>query len=202
MLLLRIGFWLTILKLATLAFVGMLGLVLIPELQYDLGPKTPVVISNLQQLQEQGQAGSTFVTIEGRGDFEKAFVHKKYGVAFAYFPVKPYGRQLVVRTHERIEEDWRQLDRFVGRLKTFKRIPFRRTIRAGFRDQFDMEIPSGAFFLTRDDVPGVSGWQVFALIFVVVLWSVLFYAFFVFPLRKKRFRSLLNNRTSHHTHPE
>ncbi len=203
MLLLRRGFWLTILKLAALAFIGAMGLVLIPELRYDLGPKTPIVIPSLEQLEKLGQAGPTFVAVEGRGDFEKAIIHKTYGVAFAYFLVKPYGRRLVVRTHERIEEeDWKRLDRFVGKLKTFRQMPFRRTIRAGFRDEFDVEIPSGAFFLARDDAPHVSGWQIFALIFVAVLWSVLFYIFLVFPLRKKRSRSLFNNRAAHHAQPE
>ncbi len=185
MFLLRKRFWLTIVKLIVLAVVALLGYLQVPELRYDLGPKTPKVISGLDELQAQPLGRPTFATVVGEGDYDKAFVYKTHGLAYTYYLLKPYGEKLVVRTYEKVTEEWRKIVRAVGRLRGFHRLPFSRTVRAAFKSQFDVDIPADAYFLARDDVPKLSAWQVSAEIFVIVVWVLLLYFFF---LRRRKTR--------------
>ena len=86
---------------------------------------------------------------------------------------------LVVRTYEPVGGEWAGIDRHLGRFRRYSRMPFSRSVRAGFRQHFDITIPDNAYFLGRDDVPKPSGWSVGATIFAVVLWCILVYFFFV-----------------------
>ena len=180
MFLIRKKFWLTVLKLFMLAFVGGMILVQVPELRYDLGSREPVAIESPSQLADLRPRGSTFATVAGKADIERAFVYSTHGISYSYVLVKPYDRRLVVRSFENITKEWQQFDRFVGRLKPFRRMPFSRRIRSLFQKEFKVEIPADAYFLGRDDVPRPSAWQIGALIFASLLWAVLFYFFWFF----------------------
>jgi len=166
-------------KLFVMIIVTLMNFVLIPEFRYDTGPKVPVDVKAPDELSPERYAVSTFATVHGEGDFDKAFVQSKYGVPYTYFLLKGYGPALVVRTAEKVDDDWKQLDRHVGRLRRYRRMPFSRTVRAVFMERFDEEIPANALFLARDDVPRLSGWQVGAAIFAGLLWLILAYMFFV-----------------------
>jgi hypothetical protein len=181
MFLFRKRFWLTVAKVAALAFVAMLVVTQLPELSYDLGSTTPVEIRGPDDLTAHRFTGPTFVSVHGSVDFEKAVVLPTHGLTSTYFLLEPYGNRLVVRTFEPVgsEEAWRKINRFLGRLKPLEDMPFDRTVRHGFRETVGVEIPDGAFFLAKDDVPRLSGWQVGATAFAVTLWAVLFYVFFV-----------------------
>ncbi len=181
----RKTFWLTILKLAALAFVTMMLAVHVPEITYDLGPKTPRMIESPEELARSGIKGPTFVSLAGTPDFEKGFVYKRYGLSYTYFNIKPYGLTVVVRTHDRVTDEWNGLDRFLGRLRAFESQPFSYRIRDIYLERFQAEIPEGAYFLALDDVPSLSGWQTGALVFGILLWLVLFWFFFIFPRRKR-----------------
>jgi hypothetical protein len=166
-------------KVFVMVIVTVMATVLIPEFRYDLGPKTPVDVAAPRDLSPERFATSTFATVHGKGDFDKAFVHAKYGVPYTYFLLDDYGPALVVRTAEEVTDDWEKLDRHVGRLRKYRRMPFSRTVRAVFKDRFKVDIPANALFLARDDVPRLSGWQVAAAIFACVLWFLLAYLFFI-----------------------
>ncbi|MDP6635001.1 MAG: hypothetical protein QGG42_08900 [Phycisphaerae bacterium] len=180
----RIGLFLV--KLFVMLIVTVMIMVLIPEFRYDLGPKTPVDVAAPKDLSPQRFATSTFATVHGKGDFKKAFIHSKYGVPYTYFLLEGYGPALVVRTAEKVDDDWEKLDRHVGRLRTYRRMPFSRTVRAVFKDRFKVDIPADALFLARDDVPRLSGWQVAAAIFASTLWLILTYIFFVHGFVRRR----------------
>jgi len=175
-----------VVKMFVMIIVTVMATVLIPEFLYDLGPKTPVDVATPQDLSPERFATSTFATVHGKGDFDKAFVHAKYGVPYTYFLLEGYGPALVVRTAEEVTDDWEMLDRHVGRLRTYRRMPFSRTVRAVFKDRFKADIPANALFLARDDVPRLSGWQVAAAIFASVLWLVLTYLFFIHGFVRRR----------------
>lgn len=168
-----------IVKLFVMFIVTLMPLVLVPEFRYDMGPKTPVDVKTPDKLSPERYSVSTFATVHGKGDFDKAFVYSRYGVPYTYFLLEGYGPTLVVRTAEKVDDDWKQIDRHVGRLRRYRRMPFSRTVRAVFMDRFDVEIPSNALFLARDDVPRLSAWQVAAAIFATLLWLILAYMFFV-----------------------
>jgi hypothetical protein len=178
---------LTVLKVAALVFVAGLVALQVPELRYDLGSKRPTEIGGPDGLAALRREGSTFVSVSGRIDFDKAFVHQTHGLAWTYFLVEPYGARLVARTSEKVTDDeaYRRIDTFVGRLKAFDRMPFDRTIRGIFARDFSTEIPPDAWFLAKDDVPDVSAWQVGALAFAGGLWLVFFYFFFVWRRGKR-----------------
>jgi len=184
---------LTVLKVLVLGAVAGLVLAQIPELRYDLGPKTPMAISSPRDLTPALHSRVTFAAVRGRAGFDKAFVYKTHGLAGTYFLVEPYGRRLVVRTFERVvdetggvPDEWRRVERFVGKLRRFGRMPFSRSVRGGFRQQYNVEIPRDAFFLALDDVPRLSGWQVTAVIVATIMWVGLFYLFFLYPRRARR----------------
>ena len=176
---------LTFLKVLLLLVVAFMAWMQIPELIYDFGSKTPLAITNPAQLSGSKISGTTFASVEGAPDFTNAFVYRRYGLDHHYFTVEPYGTRLVVRTYDEINEDWRQLTHFLGRLRPFDQQPFSGYIAAIYLERFGVSIPSDAWFLALDDVPDPSGWQIGGLILSGAIWSVLFWLFF---LRKKYFR--------------
>jgi hypothetical protein len=174
----RPKFWLHVLKIIALVFVAGMILVQIPELLYDLGPKRPITISGPADLSFEQVPGTIFASIKGKPDFEKAFVYHRYGLSYTYFNIRPYGMRLVARTYEPVTEEWKQLDRFLGKLRHFNRQPFHYRIRDIYEERFGVSVPEDAFFLALDDVPGLNGWQVGAFIFAFLLWIVMFYLFY------------------------
>lgn len=170
---------LTFLKILLLLFIAWMIKFQIPELRYDLGSKEPVRIASPNDLSMQGFGRSMFASVRGKGDFTKAATFSKYGVPYTYFLLNEYGSKLIVRTPERISEEWSEIDYHVGRFRTFRRMPFSRSIRAGFSKLFDVEIPGDAFFLARDDVPSPSAWSIGAVSFVSILWCGMAYFFFI-----------------------
>ncbi len=174
-------FWLTILKVAALAFVALMIAAQVPEILYDLQPLEPVAVTGPEDLTRDRFGGNTFVAVQGTPNFDHAFVYERYGLRYTYFNLDPYGLRLVVRTYEQVSDDWKNLRRFVGRLRPFEGQPFSYSIRHIYKDRRGVDIPEDAFFLALDDVPGLSGWQVGASVFGAVLWIVMFYLFFFFP---------------------
>ncbi len=172
------NFWLLLLKLSALLFVGAMILVQIPELRYDLGPGEPVPVAGPDELSLGRFPRATFVSVAGKADFERAFVYRRYGLSYTFFNLHPYGLRLVVRTYDPVTEQWRDLERFLGKLRPFRRQPFHYHIRDIYRDRFKAEIPEDAFFLALYDVPGLNGWQVGAVAFASLLWLGMAYAFF------------------------
>ena len=150
-----------------------------PELCYDFGTKEPVTINSLEELSESDFSKSTFVSIQGKPDFSKAATFSMHGVTFTYFLLKDYDSKLVIRTSETVNENWEQIESHLGRLRPYHRMPFSRSVRAGFSKNFDVVIPDDAFFLARDDAPKPNGWNIGATIFASILWSLLFYFFFL-----------------------
>lgn len=180
MLLLRKGFWLTALKIMGLVFVAGMIWVQIPELRYDLNTRRPVEITGPEALSVERFGHATFVSIRGRPNFERAFVYRRYGLSYTYFNVDPYGMGLVVRTYDKVTDEWKNLNRFLGRLVPFARQPFSYRIRQIYHEKFQVQIPEDAFFLALDDVPRASGWQFGAIAFAGVLWVTMFYLFFLY----------------------
>lgn len=171
---------LLIIKLAVLFFVGFMAIIQIPELLYDLSEKTPVAITVPEDLARQRFSRPTFVAVHGRANFGQAFTYQRYGLTFTYFTLKPYGLNIVARTHDRVTDEWTRLDRFLGKLRPFAEQPFSYRIAEIFQEQAGVTIPSRAYFLALDDVPAVSGWQLGALVFSSVLWGGLLYLFFLY----------------------
>ncbi len=179
MFLFRLSFWLLLLKLFALAFVGMMAVMQIPELRYDYGAVTPVAIESPEELQRLAPRKATFVAVTGRPDFERAFVYKRYGLAYTYFTAKPYGPLLVVRTHEAVDDNWKEIGTLVGRLRPFEDQPFSYRIRDIYRDQVGLEVPAEAYFLALHDVPRPSGWQIGAVAIAGTAWLAMLYGFFL-----------------------
>ena len=171
--------FLTILKLFLLLVVIMMIRFQIPELRYDLGTKTPINIQSVDDLSIDRVSRSTFAKIKGKADFTKAATFPMHGVPFTYFLLEEYEAKLVVRTAEEMTEEWSEIDFHIGRLRPYHRMPFSRSVRAGFRKNFDIGIPEDAFVLARDDVPRLSGWSIFGVSFAGVLFCVLTYFFFI-----------------------
>jgi hypothetical protein len=169
--------FLTFLKLFLMFVVTVMVGFQVPELRYDFGTREPVQIVSVDELSVERFPKSTFVSVRGKPDFSKAAIFSKHGVTFTYFLLKEYDSRLVVRTPETVNEDWEKIDLHLGRLLPYHRMPFSRSIRAGFRDSLDVGIPEDAFFLARDDVPKPNGWNIGAVIFAGVLWCVLAYLF-------------------------
>ena len=174
----------TLLKIFFLLIVAFMASMQIPELAYDFGSKTPVEISSPADLNKGSVTGTVFASIEGSPDFTNAFVYQRYGLDHHYFTIKPYGMKLVVRTYDEITDEWRQISRFVGRLRPFDKQPFSRYIAAIYEERFGVMVPGDAWFLALDDVPKASGWQVGGLMLAVVIWIVLFWLFFLGGARR------------------
>jgi hypothetical protein len=181
----RLKFWLHILRVVALLFVAGLIYVQIPEFFYDLKPSKPIRLTDPALLSIENFPGSTFVSIDGKADFENAFVYKRYGLSYTYFNIKPYGMRLVVRTYQSVTEEWNTIVRFLGKLRPFVRQPFHYKIRDIYHEKFGISVPEDAFFLALDDVPRLSGWQIGAFVFACVLWLVMFYMFYFFRWNKK-----------------
>jgi hypothetical protein len=192
----RKGFWLGILKFLALAYIALMLFIQIPELKYDFGPDVPVEISGPQDLTRERFPRATFVSIAGAADFDKAYIYPRYGLNYTYFIIEPYGRRLVARTYERVTDEWKSYDRFVGKLRPFHRQPFSYRIRQIYRDRFQTEIPRDAFFLALYDVPKPSAWQIGAVILAGVLGIALIYLFFFFK-RFRRGRALSHKNQEH-----
>jgi len=171
--------FLTILKLFLLLVVTAMIKFQIPELRYDFGKKEPVNIQSAEDLKTERFGKSTFVSVRGKADFTEAATFAKHGVKYTYFLLEEYGPKLVVRTHEAVNEEWAKIDFHVGRLRPYHRMPFSRSVRAGFDKLFSVSIPENALFLARDDVPCPNGWNLGAVSFASILWCILFYFFFV-----------------------
>ena len=90
----------------------------------------------------------------------------------------------MVRTYEPVTDEWKDLNRFLGKLRPFNHQPFHYKIRDIYKEKFDIKVPDNAFFLGLDDVPKISGWQVGAVTFAFVLWLVMFYMFYFFKWEK------------------
>ncbi|UCD50046.1 MAG: hypothetical protein JSW27_21255 [Phycisphaerales bacterium] len=178
--------FLTFIKIFLMLVVTAMIRFQIPELRYDLGSKEPVQITSPNDLSIQRFAQSTFASVHGTIDPNRAATFAMHGVRFTYFFLQDYGPKLVVRTSEQIDEGWTQIGTHMGRLKPYRRMPFSRSVRAGFRKNFDVGIPEDALFLGRDDVPRFSGWTIGAVIFASVLWCVLAYFFFLYGRTTKR----------------
>ena len=166
-------------KLLAMLFPMVLAMEQIPELMYDLGPQTPVEITSPDQQAFRNIERMKFAAVVGAGDFEHAFVYKRYGISYTYFLVKPYGNRVVVRTYLKVTDEWKQLSKFVGKAQKYRRMPFSRTVQSIFKDKYDIDIPADALCLRYDDVPAVSGWSVAALTFSGVLWCLMGYFFFI-----------------------
>ena len=175
---------LTFLKIALLLIVASMAWMQVPELFYDIGSKTPLEINDPAQLNALKRSGTTFASIKGTPDFTNAFVYQRYGLDHHYFTVEPYGMKMVVRTYDEITDEWRQISRFVGRLRPFDNQPFSRYISAIYLERFGVTVPGDAWFLALDDVPRPSGWQVGGLILSSVIWVILFWLFFLGGGRK------------------
>jgi hypothetical protein len=171
--------FLTLLKVFLLLVVSAMIKFQIPELRYDFGSKEPMQISSVSELSIEHFPQSTFASIRGKADLTKATSFAKHGVRYTYFLLGEYGAKLVVRTAENVNEEWEEIDFHIGRLRPYRRMPFSRSVRAGFRKLFDVGIPEDALFLARDDVPKTSGWTIAAVSFAGILWCVLAYFFFI-----------------------
>ena len=177
---------LTVIQLFLLVVVTMMFRFQCPELRYDFGSKTPVMVEQEADIPPAAHHQSVFVSLKGTPDPGRAAVFAKHGVPFTYFMLEEYGTRVVVRTPEQFSDEWVSVDRHVGRMRAYATMPFRRSIRAGFRTNFDVGIPEDALFLARDDVPKVSGWSVGATIFAGLLWVILAYFFFLHRWLRRR----------------
>jgi len=173
-------------KVVFLTFVASMIVVQVPELEYDLGDRTPVTINGPEELSSSRFPHAVFAAVKGTADFQHAFVYSRYGLSYTYFNLETYGARLVVRTYEHVNEQWKEIELFLGKLRPFKSQPFHYKIRDIYKESFGVDIPEDAFFLGLDDVPEVSGWQVGAVLFASILWVVLFYMFFLFRRNKTK----------------
>ena len=192
---LLIKIFLTIIKVFLMIVVTAMVLFQIPEFRYDFGPQTPVQIESPEQLESLDVQESTFASIKGTINLDRAATFSTHGLTYTYFMLTEYGNSLIVRTYERVDEGWTDIDRHVGRLKPYEQMPFSRSVRAGFKTNFDVMLADKAYFLGRDDVPHVGGWSVGGMIFAVVLWCVLVYLFFI---RRRGFKPIAAKREVHH----
>ena len=172
---------LLVLKVFLLLVVTMMVRVQIPELRYDFGRREPVVIESAEQLSVERFSQATFASVQGEPNLARAARYATHAVPFTYFLLDGYGANLVVRSAEPVDETWSDVRRHLGRLRPYHRMPFSRSVRAGFRSLFGVDIPDDALFLARDDVPRANGWSIGAVIFASVLWCVLAYVFFIHP---------------------
>lgn len=176
-------FWVLFFKVAALVYFALTGLAQIPELRYDLSGNEPVEIVSPHDLAPGRFTRSTFVAVRGTPDFQRALVYHTHGLAHTFFLVEGYDNRLVVRTYDEVTEEWKDLDRLVGRLRPVEEQPFAHRMAEAYHEQFDIVIPPDAYALALYDVPKLSGWQVGALCFSALVWATLFWLFF---LRKGR----------------
>lgn len=166
-------------RIAALTLVAFMVWIQVPELTYDLSDSKPLEIAGPDDLDPSRITGTTFAVVRGKPDFSEAFIYRRYGLDHHYFTVEPYGHQLVVRTYDKITDEWRGLNSFVGRLRPFEKQPFSRYIRGIYKDRFDVDLPANAYFLALDDVPRLSGWQMGGFMLAILMWLGLFWLFFL-----------------------
>lgn len=170
-------------KLLALAYVAALALTQVPELRYDLGAKSPAAVDAEALGAPGGFTRSTFVSLRATPDFDRAFRLRTHGVTQTYFLTREYGERCLVCTYDSVTEDWRALNRLVGRLKPVRRQPFVRKAIAGYRERHGLVIPPDAYCLSLYDTPRVSAWQIAGVAGMAALWAALLYVFF---LRRRR----------------
>jgi len=171
---------LTAVKVLALVLVALMAWIQVPEITYDYSRKVPFEIDEAADLDPSRISGTTFAVVRGTPDFSEAFIYRRYGLDHHYFTVDPYGYRLVVRTYDKITDDWKGFNSLVGRLRPFEKQPFSRYIRAIYKERFDVTLPRDAYFLALDDVPEPSAWQVGGLILAVLMWMGLFWLFFLY----------------------
>jgi len=170
---------LTVVKVFVLALVALMAWIQVPELTYDFWSKEPLEVAGPDDLNPSLVSGTTFAVIRGTPDFSEAFIYRRYGLDHHYFTVDPFGYRLVVRTYDKITDEWKGFNSLVGRLRPFEKQPFSRYIRAIYKDRFNVILPPDAYFLALDDVPKPSGWQIGGLVLAVLMWLGLFWLFFL-----------------------
>lgn len=180
---------LLILKLLCLALPAGMAAIQVRELRYDYGSKTPVPIESPEELHAADIGHATFVRLAGKGDFDHAFIMHRYGISYTYFLLEPYGRTVVVRTYQPVDDNWRDIRQFVGKLRPFDQQPFSYRVRESFAKQYGVDIPADAYFLALYDVPKPDGWQIAAVVFSTVLFLAMLYFFF---LRRKKVSTPVN----------
>ncbi len=181
--------WQIPLKILALAFVGIMMALQFPELSYDFGSKTPISISGPEVLAEKQYKNSVFVSIQGKPNFERAFVYQRYGLSYTYFSLDPYGAHVVVRTYGEVTDDWKKINRFLGKLRPFDSQPFSYRIREIYKEKFNTDILEGAYFLSLDEVPRVSAFQLGATVLSGIVWLGMLYGFFLHRRLKTFFRA-------------
>ncbi len=182
--------WQIPLKILALAFVGIMMAMQFPELSYDLGSKTPISITGPEALAGKEYKNSVFASIQGSPNFERAFVYRRYGLSYTYFSLDPYGVNVVVRTYGEVTDDWKKINRFLGKLRPFDNQPFSYRIREIYKEKFDMDILEDAYFLSLGEVPRVSAFQLGATVLSGMVWLGLLYGFFLHRRFKAFFRAL------------
>ena len=169
-----------------LLFVASMILLQIPELRYDAGKREPVVLSNSRELRAENIEESVYAVLEGKANFEHAFVYQRYGLNYSYFNIDPYGMDIIARTYDTIDASWLEMESFEGKLRPFDDQPFSYRIEEILFELHGESVPEGACFLAIGDVPEVSGWQVGAVVVAALILAAMSYLFFVFlPKRKK-----------------
>lgn len=88
-----------------------------------------------------------------------------------------------------VNDDWKKLNRFIGKLKPYGKMPFSDSVARAFKEQYDIDIKTNAFILLYDDVPEPDGWQIGALVFSSVMFAVLVFVFFFFPKIRRRLKN-------------
>lgn len=176
----RKRFWVQAVKFGLLAYFAVLAILQVPELLYDFGPSSPTVVSDSAALRALPAARSRFVTLRGQGEFDQAaFQYRSHGLDGTYFLLKGYDSWVVVRTYDKVTDDWKVLDRHVGRLQPYRTMAFSRTIRKVYQDRFGVTLPANGFYLARDDVPAASAWGIGATVFCILAFlAVLYFGFF------------------------
>ncbi len=179
MLLLRKRFWLVVLKLVALLYVAGLSLVQVPGLRYDLGPREAVLIEDPADLPAELSRRQVFASLAGTASFEHAFTYKRYGMDITYFTLEEYGTRVLVKTYDRVTDEWAGFVRFPGRLRSFDGHHFSSRLREIFRERAGVEVPANAYVLGMYDVPEVDGWQMAAVVYLGVMWAGMIYFFFL-----------------------
>ena len=183
----RKRFWIGAIKVGLLIYFAVLAVLQAPELLYDFGPAKPVVVADSAALRALPPTRSRFVTLQGPGEFDAAaFQYRSHGLDGTYFLLKGYDAWVVVRTYDKVTDDWKTLDRHVGRLQPFRTMAFSRTIRKVYQDRFGVTLPANGYYLARDDVPAVSAWGIGAAAFCVLAFFAVLYFGFFWHARKPR----------------
>lgn len=162
-----------------LKFVALLAVVAailyqLPELRYDLASRQPVRVSTPADLKSQRFGNSTYVTIHGRADLGK-LVTLPSARATVFFPLQEYGGAVLVRTDEKADEDWKQYDRWPGRLQPLLEAGEHERVRELLRQQHGLAVPDDAYVLVWGDHPATQGGQLASMALSVVALALVLY---------------------------